>query len=104
MPTLAPTAVKDLRARQLACVEGTVVALTYPAANTAPRVVAHLRDSTAALVVTWLGRTQVPGINVGDRLQVQAVVSSHRGQPAMLNPHYQIVQVAQDRNNEDEQA
>lgn len=100
MKLLEPCAVRDLTPRQLACVEATVVALTYPAPSATAQVVAHLRDATATLVVTWMGRTQVPGIKVGDQLQVQAVVAMRQGQPAMLNPHYRLIKTAQSRGSD----
>ncbi len=100
MDLLEPTAVRDLSARQLACVEATVVALTYPAPQASPQVVAHLRDATGTLLVTWMGRTQVPGVNVGDDIRVQAVVAMRQGRATMLNPRYRLVRTAQSKGND----
>ena len=48
-------------------------------------------DQTGGIVVVFLGRRRVAGIDVGTRLVVEGMVGAHNGRLAMLNPDYWIV-------------
>jgi hypothetical protein len=40
--------------------------------------------------IVFLGRSHIPGIEVGTRLRAQGVAGDHRGRLAILNPVYQL--------------
>lgn len=48
-------------------------------------------DGSAAITVVFLGRRQIPGIRLGSRLVVEGMVSTIRGQLAIMNPEYQLL-------------
>jgi hypothetical protein len=48
-------------------------------------------DDTGGLVLVFLGRRQVPGVELGRRLIGWGMVGEHRGYLAMLNPEIEIV-------------
>lgn len=48
-------------------------------------------DDTAGVVVVFLGRRHVPGIELGTRLVVEGMVGDHRGRLAILNPDYELL-------------
>jgi hypothetical protein len=38
----------------------------------------------------FLGRSKIPGIDVGSRIRAEGTAGDHRGRLAMLNPVYQL--------------
>jgi len=48
-------------------------------------------DDTGGLVLVFLGRRQVPGVELGRRLIAWGMVGEHRGYLAILNPEIEIV-------------
>lgn len=90
MPT-AVTLIKQCTDRQRQTIRGRVVSLTLPPASTSPAVKATLRDETGTMIVTWLGRREVGGLNVGAELEITGVVSLKTGYPQMINPRYHVI-------------
>jgi len=52
-------------------------------------------DETGGLVVVFLGRRRVAGIELGRHLVVDGVVGAHRGYLAMMNPEIALLVAAQ---------
>lgn len=77
--------------RATVTVRGRVASLTYPPVQKTAAVKASLRDETGTLLVTWLGRRTLGGVNVGDLLEVTGLVSCGSGHPKMINPRYQVL-------------
>ena len=48
-------------------------------------------DDTGELVVVFLGRRQIAGLEVGRSVEVYGVIGEYRGTPRMLNPTYRLV-------------
>jgi hypothetical protein len=48
-------------------------------------------DDTGGLVLVFLGRRQVAGIELGRHVIAWGMVGEHRGYLAMLNPEIEIV-------------
>ena len=54
---------------------GTLLGMTYPPEEGAQRVlVATLYDGTDTLELRWPGRSSIPGLSVGQRLEVEGTV------------------------------
>ncbi|HLH46951.1 MAG TPA: amino acid permease, partial [Acidimicrobiales bacterium] len=85
----------SLRHRQRARVAGRVRAVSMQPLSGVPTFECTLVDGSGALTVVFLGRQQVTGIQPGTKLLVEGAVGSHRGQLAMLNPLWEIIE-AQD--------
>ncbi len=77
--------------RQRVLVSGRIRALRVQPWSGVPALECTLSDESGGIAVVFLGRREVPGINVGVRLKAQGVVGEHHGQLAMLNPEYEIL-------------
>jgi hypothetical protein len=55
----------------------------------------RLVDASGSIVVVFAGRRSVPGIKLGTRLTVDAVVGQHGGRFALVNPLYEILPQAE---------
>ena len=49
-----------------------------------------LVDATGSILVVFLGRREVAGIDVGSLLEIEGTVSVHRARLAILNPTYTL--------------
>ncbi len=56
-----------------------------------PTVECTLVDETGGLIVVFLGRRAVRGIDLGRRMVVDGVVGERRGHLAMINPDYELL-------------
>jgi amino acid transporter len=83
-------AIADVRHRQRVRLAGRVKAMRVQPWSGVATLECTLDDGTGALTVVFLGRRQVPGVNVGTRLIVGGVVGEHHGRLALLNPSYEI--------------
>jgi amino acid transporter len=79
-----------LRWREPATVEGVVRSLRVRPLGDVPAVEVILADGTGAVSVIFLGRRQVPGIDVGTRLRATGMVGERGGRLAILNPTYRL--------------
>jgi RecG-like helicase len=48
-------------------------------------------DATGGLVVVFLGRRSIAGLQPGSKLIVEGMVGAHHGKLAMLNPDYRLL-------------
>jgi hypothetical protein len=56
-----------------------------------PPWTASSRTTAAPLSLVFLGRSEIPGIEVGSRVRAEDVAGQHRGRVASLNPVYQLL-------------
>ena len=77
--------------RQRVMVSGRIRALRVQPWSGVPALECTLADDSGGIAVVFLGRREVPGINVGVKLKAQGVIGEHHGQLAMLNPVYEIL-------------
>ena len=76
--------------RQRVIVSGRVRALRVQPWAGVPALECTLADDSGGISVVFLGRREVPGINVGAKIRAQGVVGEHQGRLAMLNPAYEF--------------
>ncbi|HET6952098.1 MAG TPA: amino acid permease [Acidimicrobiales bacterium] len=50
-----------------------------------------LEDDTGAMSLVFLGRSQIPGIDVGTRMRAEGTAGEHHGRLAILNPAYELL-------------
>lgn len=79
--------------RQRVVLRGTIRTVTPPEEADYPRLEAEFEDGSGTLTLVWMGRREVPGIRAGTVLRMTGRLSSHRGQPALYNPRYELVRV-----------
>ena len=95
MTTSAPTQplipIAEVRWRERARVKGRVRSLrVQPWAGT-PTVECVVIDQTGGLIVVFLGRRWIAGIQPGTVLTVEGMVGEHQGRPAIINPDFELV-------------
>ncbi len=80
----------DTAPRHRAVLNGTVQSIeVHRALDGTPSFDAVLADGTGSVVVRWLGRRAVAGVEPGSRLTVEGTVLAHRGRLMILNPLFQ---------------
>ena len=90
-PPQALIPIAEVRWRERARVKGRVRSLrVQPWAGT-PTVECVVLDDSGGLVVVFLGRRWIAGIQPGTVLTVEGMVGEHHGRPAMINPDFELV-------------
>jgi hypothetical protein len=56
-----------------------------------PALEAELFDGSGVIVVVWLGRRRIAGIDAGRSIQVQGRIGEHDGVRTMYNPRYELI-------------
>ena len=86
------TPIRDVTDRSHALVFGTLLGMTYPPEQGAQRVlVATLYDGTDTLELRWPGRASIPGLSVGQRLEVEGTVGRVGERFVIINPLYRVI-------------
>jgi hypothetical protein len=88
---LGGTPIGQLEAHQAAQVCGTVRAVTMRPRSGVPALEAEIFDGTGSIVLFWLGRRRVLGVNPGRRIRAQGMVAVLDGQLAIYNPNYELI-------------
>jgi hypothetical protein len=84
-------AIAEVSWRERARVRGRVRSLrVQPWAGT-PTVECVVLDDTGGLVAIFLGRRWIAGIQPGTVLTLEGMIGEHKGQPAMINPDFELV-------------
>jgi len=55
-----------------------------------PRLEAVLDDGSGRILLCWVGRDAIPGIEPGASIVVEGTVGSDRGRLRLLNPLYEL--------------
>jgi amino acid transporter len=85
----------EVRPRRPARVAGRIRSVRVQPFAGVPSLECTLDDQSGRILITFMGRRRVPGIEPGARLLAEGVVGTHRGQPAILNPIYEILAPAE---------
>jgi hypothetical protein len=71
-------------------VRGRVKAIRVQPWNGSPALEITLADETGGLLVIFLGRRSIGGIDLGRIMEVEGMTGSQRGYLAILNPIYEL--------------
>jgi hypothetical protein len=71
-------------------ISGTIRALTLRPVGGVPALEAELFDGTGVLLLVWLGRRRIRGIDPGRDLTVHGRVTLQSGRLVMFNPAYEL--------------
>ena len=86
------TPIRDVTDRSHALVFGTLLSMTYPPEEGTQRVlVATLYDGTDTLELRWPGRSSIPGLSVGQRLEVEGTVGRVGERTVIIHPLYHVI-------------
>lgn len=83
-------AINSCRDREMVTVDGTLSAVRTTVCQDTPSLQAELSDGSGALMLIWLGRREIPGIETGRRVRIAGRVSSREGKRIMYNPRYEL--------------
>jgi hypothetical protein len=87
--------IEAVRWRQRARVAGRVHTVRVQPGASLTSLECTISDGSGSLVLVFQGRRRVPGIEPGVKLLVEGMVGERGKRPAMINPVYQIVAVAE---------
>lgn len=94
LATTAPPGVMPIAEatwRRRARVAGRVRSVRVQPWGGVPTLECRLYDESGGLVVVFLGRRAVAGIDPGRRMVVEGMVGAHHGFLAVLNPDYELL-------------
>ncbi|HEY3832477.1 MAG TPA: OB-fold nucleic acid binding domain-containing protein [Acidimicrobiia bacterium] len=94
-PVLRMTAravpIAETQLRTPVVVTGKVTSVRVQPRAGVPTLDATIVDETGRLVVTFLGRRHIGGIEPGRKIVVEGVIGDARGRAQMLNPIYRLL-------------
>jgi len=80
----------ELRRGAVVTVTGRLRAVVYNPREHVPTLEAELFDGSASIVLVWLGRRRIAGVEPGRRLVARGRVGVHDGKLAIYNPWYEL--------------
>lgn len=84
------TPVGRCRSGERVTVSGTIKSLTLRPVGGVPALEAELFDGSGMLMLVWLGRRRIVGIDPGRSLSVHGRVTLQNGHRVMFNPVYEL--------------
>ncbi len=85
-----PVQITDSRLRERVDVAGTLRTVTLRPRGSTPTMEAELWDGTGRVLLVWLGRRDIPGIEPGRKIVVHGRLTSVKGERAIYNPAYEL--------------
>jgi amino acid transporter len=87
----AVTSISAVHDRQRVRVAGRVRSVTVQPWGSVPTLECALSDDTGKVVVAFLGRRQIAGIEPGSRLVIEGTVTNRKGHLTVINPTYELL-------------
>jgi len=84
------TAVNECSVGDPVCVAGTLRAVVLRPLAGVPTLEAELYDGTGTVILVWLGRRRIRGIDPGRTLVARGRLTRRAGQPTLFNPEYEL--------------
>jgi amino acid transporter len=85
-----PVPISDSRHREIVDVAGTLRAVSLQPRGSTPAMEAELWDGTGRVLLVWLGRRDIPGVQPGRKIVVHGRLTSIKGERAIYNPAYEL--------------
>jgi amino acid transporter len=85
-----PVPIADSRHRDIVDLAGTLRAVTLRPRGSTPTMEAELWDGTGRVLLVWLGRRDIPGVQPGRKIVVHGRLTSVKGERAIYNPAYEL--------------
>lgn len=83
--------IADVPDRQRVQLRGTIKTVTLRPRGGVPALEAELYDGTGVIMLVWLGRRRIAGIDPGRSMAVQGRIGVHDGERIMYNPRYELM-------------
>jgi OB-fold nucleic acid binding domain. len=84
------TPIASCEERRRFCVAGTLRTVTLRPRGGAPALEAELYDGSDVIDLVWLGRRRIAGIEPGQVVRAEGLVSVQDGRKVMFNPRYEL--------------
>jgi hypothetical protein len=84
------TKLKTIKRGELTAVGGRLRSVVYTPHANVPILEAELFDGSAAILLVWLGRRRIAGIEPGRRILAKGRIGQHDGRLAIYNPWYEL--------------
>ncbi|MFF1529418.1 OB-fold nucleic acid binding domain-containing protein [Cellulomonas sp. NPDC058312] len=84
------TPVAQTAERRRVKVSGVIRSVVLRPRQGVPALEAELYDGSGNLVLVWLGRREIAGVEPGRRLKVEGLVCTRDGRRSMFNPRYEL--------------
>jgi amino acid transporter len=91
VPPPGVTPIGSLTGPGKATVEGRIFAVEIRPVDGSNVLATEIADSTGQLTALFYGRSHIPGMDCGDRVQLKGRVSLREGQPVVINPAYELL-------------
>jgi RecG-like helicase len=85
------TSLADAPERERVRVRGTLRTVTLRPRGGVPALEAELSDGTGVLIIVWLGRRRIVGIEPGRALVVEGRIGTAHGARTIFNPRYELL-------------
>jgi amino acid transporter len=85
------TAIEDIEWRRRVKVAGRIRSLRVETAQGTANLECEITDETGNLLLVFMGRRRIPGVELGTRLLVEGTVGSWKHRLAILNPDYELI-------------
>jgi RecG-like helicase len=82
--------IRDATARTRVKLAGVVRRITVRPLEGNESLEALLDDGTGEVIVVWMGRRSIPGLNLGTRLIVEGLLAEQRGERRIVNPRFEF--------------
>ncbi len=86
-----PASISEAQDRTCVRLRGTIGALTVRPRGRTPWLEAELSDGSGRVTLVWMGRLDIPGIDVGRELSVEGRIAAVDGERRIYNPRYQLL-------------
>lgn len=86
--------VADLMDREIATIVGTIRSLTLRPSSGVRALEADIEDGTGRVIVLWLGRRSIPGVQPGSDIEVRGLMSHDSRGWHTYNPSYKLLSVS----------
>ncbi|HNA99725.1 MAG TPA: OB-fold nucleic acid binding domain-containing protein [Marmoricola sp.] len=83
-------AIADASIRERVVLQGTLKSVTLRPRGGVPALEAELYDGSGTVLLLWLGRRRIGGVNPGVTMRVTGRLGDQHGMPVMYNPRYEI--------------
>jgi hypothetical protein len=85
-----PVPIAETIHREVVDVAGTLRAVTLRPRGSTLTMEAELWDGTGRVLLVWLGRRDIPGVEPGRKIVVHGRLTSVKGERAIYNPAYEL--------------
>lgn len=84
------TAVVECTLGHPVCVAGTVRSVTLRPRGGVPTLEAEMYDGSGTVMLIWLGRRRIRGVEAGRGMVARGRITAHDGRPTIYNPAYEL--------------